>query len=144
MHKFFQLPFADHAAPSGKASTMAASPPRGRGYPARVKYHAIQAFISGTKRNGSKKTGFMITGKPNSIGSLILNSDGSRPILATLSAAASGCASPSAPAARVEPIPPIERVKIPEPPADKYAAALANPPPAPADFQTDRSSRRGS
>jgi hypothetical protein len=35
---------------------------------AKVKYHAIQAFISGTKRNGSKKTGFMITGKPNSIG----------------------------------------------------------------------------
>jgi hypothetical protein len=34
--------------------------------------------------------------------------------------------------------------KNPRIPADKYAAALANPPPKPADFQTDRSSRRGS
>jgi cellobiose-specific phosphotransferase system component IIC len=34
------------------------------------------AFINGTKTKGSKKTGFMMTGKPNNIGSLMLNREG--------------------------------------------------------------------
>ena len=61
------------------------------------------------KRNGSKKTGFMITGKPNSIGSLILNSDGSRPILATLFSCRERLRIAISTSGKVEPIPPISR-----------------------------------
>lgn len=51
----------------------------------------------------------MITGKPNSIGSLILNSDGSRPILATLFSCRERLRIAISTSGKVEPIPPISR-----------------------------------
>lgn len=57
MHIFFQLPFADQAAPSGEGIDQGSMATALSSTPSWVKYQAIQAFISGTNTKGSKKPG---------------------------------------------------------------------------------------
>lgn len=109
MQRFFQLPLADHAAPSGAGIDHGSIATARSRTPRWVKYQAIQAFISGTKRNGSRKTGFMIIGKPNNIGSLMLNSEGSRPIFPTLFSCRERLRIAINTSGSVEPMPPISR-----------------------------------
>ena len=109
MHIFFQLPLADHAAPSGEGIDHGSIATALSRIPICVKYQAIQAFINGTKTKGSKKTGFMMTGKPNNIGSLMLNREGKRPIFPTLFNCLERLRIAINTSGNVEPIPPIYR-----------------------------------
>ena len=61
----------------GVSDTTRSTRPRSRANQARV------ALIMGTRMKGRKNTGFMTMGAPNSMGSLILNSEGSSPSLPT-------------------------------------------------------------
>ena len=78
-----QLPLAAQAAPSGEGMDQGSRAMNLSRKPHWVSCQAITALIRGTPIKGRKNNGFMMMGKPNSSGSLMLNMEGMNPSLPT-------------------------------------------------------------